>query len=138
MRSPSRGLHRLPQRELLHELKHYEGTPPGILDNEKLMAMLLPAIRADFSIVERYVYQAGPALPVPLTALAGKSDHFISAAQVAAWGPETMSTFDIRWFNGGHLFIRDEQQLVMETIRDALLSAAEPALAHSALSVEGA
>lgn len=53
-------------------------------------------------------------LPCGVSALGGEQDPRYRPDQLAAW--EALSApdrFDIRWFKGGHLFVRDEMPAVL-------------------------
>jgi medium-chain acyl-[acyl-carrier-protein] hydrolase len=114
--------------ELIQELESYCGTPAEILEHKELMALLLPMLRADFALVEDYVYRPSPPLACPIVALAGQQDE-ITADQIAAWAQETGGGFDEVWFEGDHFFLNSERDQVLQTIAARLtgLSAAAPA-----------
>lgn len=104
-RNPARGISNLPTDELIAVLRGYNRTPPEVLANAELMDMVLPAIRADFAMAEQYAYLPAPALRMPVTVLAGASDHAMSAAQAQGWAKETSAECRIRWYDGGHFFL---------------------------------
>jgi medium-chain acyl-[acyl-carrier-protein] hydrolase len=58
-RGTPRRLHQLPEDELIAELRTYQGTPAEVLAHRELMDLLLPVLRADFALVEHYVYRSG-------------------------------------------------------------------------------
>jgi surfactin synthase thioesterase subunit len=119
-RSEPKGLHRLPDGELIEAIKLYNGTPPEVLDNRELMELLLPLLRADFSLVDNYRYRHGLRLPMALTVLAGNQDDHIDPLQVDGWAKETNSTCDVHWIEGDHFFINTQRQAVHEVVRNAL------------------
>ena len=119
-RDPPKGLHKLSDDALIDTLKDYDGTPPEILANRELMALVLPTIRADFSLVENYVYRVSPPLSMPITVLAGKQDERTSLDQVEGWAKESVNTCDIQWFKGNHFFINTERDEVVQCVNDAL------------------
>ncbi len=121
--NPSKGLHRLPDVELIAALRDYNGTPPEILEHRELMELVLPAMRADFSLVETYRYLPLGVLNIPITAFAGRSDSYNSVEQVEAWGMETNAAFRIQWFDGDHFFINGEFSAVMANINMELATA---------------
>ncbi|HEX2093650.1 MAG TPA: thioesterase domain-containing protein, partial [Longimicrobiaceae bacterium] len=49
-------IHALPDVELIREIRRLNGTPEEILQNEELMTLLIPLLRADSAIHETYVY----------------------------------------------------------------------------------
>src|SRR5205823_631917 len=50
LRDPGRPLHRLPDAEFRQELRRLGGTPPAVLENDELMGLVLPLLRADFAL----------------------------------------------------------------------------------------
>jgi surfactin synthase thioesterase subunit len=125
-RCEPKGLHLLPDDELIDALKDYNGTPAEILDNRELMALLLPLLRADFGLVDTYRYRAGLRLQVPLTVLAGDQDDHIEPLQVDGWGKETAAGCQVHWFEGDHFFINAQRDAVQALVRGVL---AEPVCA---------
>lgn len=109
-------LHTLPDEALVGALKEYNGTPPEILENRELMALALPAIRADFALVETYRYRPGPPLNMPITVLAGKRDDHVLPQHLEGWRRETIDACRIQWFEGDHFFIHTERQAVLDCI----------------------
>jgi medium-chain acyl-[acyl-carrier-protein] hydrolase len=121
-RSPSKGYHRLDDDALLAVLQQYNGTPPDILAHRELMALLLPTIRADFALVEKYAYREEPLLNVPMTVLGGKVDAAIeSPQQIHGWLEETSAPGRVRWFKGDHFFIHSEQHAVLDCLVSELV-----------------
>ena len=46
--------HLWPDPEFIGELRRIGGTPPDLLENEELMDLMLPTLRADFALVDTY------------------------------------------------------------------------------------
>jgi len=120
-RGASKGLHRLPDDQLIDELKRYNGTPQEILDNGELMKLVLPTIRADFSLVEDYKYRAEEILSVPITVLAGTSEERDSLVQVTGWSDETSETCRVQWFDGDHFFVNSDRDNVLIFLNSSLM-----------------
>lgn len=112
--------HSLDDDGLMERLRYYKGTPPDILAHRELMALLLPAIRADFSLAENYQYHADDLLSLPLTVFAGRDDAFCSMDQVYGWQRETTGPCSVQWFDGDHFFIRSRQQEVIDCVNAQL------------------
>ena len=98
-------LSRLPDPQLLQELRRYQGTPEAVLQNAELMRLLLPVVRADFELLDTYAYSPEPALEIPICAFAALDDTEVRFADVAAWREQTVTTFGLRQYLGGHLFL---------------------------------
>ena len=119
-RSSGRRLHELDDRALIDALKEYNGTPQEVLENRELMELAIPTLRADFALAEKYKYQPGPALTIPITVLAGNRDDQIFAEQVQDWRKETTSTCSVKWFEGDHFFINSDRDNVVQFLNAKL------------------
>lgn len=120
LRGPSRGMHLLDDAALTAELENYNGTPPEVLAHRELMELVLPAIRADFALVERYQYAQAAPLQWPMAVFAGERDDFVSAAQVEGWRAETSGPFEIHSFPGDHFFLQGLRDEVLARLDEVL------------------
>lgn len=102
-------LHRLDDDELLARMAALNGTDARLLADEDLRAMLLPALRSDYRAIETYVHRGGAGLACSLTALGGDADPVTAVAEVEAWRPHTLGSFDLRIFPGGHFYLTENQ-----------------------------
>lgn len=99
-------VHGLPNEELLAALQdRYGGIPAVVRDNPELWDWLLPAIRADFQMIETYSYTEETPLDVPMLVLGGTEDGAVSAGQLLEWRQHTTKDCSVRQFPGGHFFI---------------------------------
>ena len=73
------------------------------------MELMLPLLRADFSVVETYVYHPGAPLDCPVTAFGGLRDSEVSRQQLEAWREQTAGEFALRMLPGDHFFLNDAQ-----------------------------
>lgn len=97
----------LPEPLFWEKLRGLNGTPAEVLEHPELRELMLPLLRADFSVVETYAYRPGPPLDCPLTAFGGVADAEVSRAQVEAWGEMTTGPFAARVVPGDHFFLND-------------------------------
>ncbi len=107
--------HLLPDEEFVQVLRDKEGTPQEILDNNELMQLLLPTIRADFQVAETYQYQPKKALHCPITVFAGLEEE-PSDEDFAAWKDETSKTATLKRLPGGHFFVYTEYKSIIKNI----------------------
>lgn len=98
-------IHTLPDTDFINELKHYKGTPESILNNAEMMALVLPIIRADFTVLETYQYQPSALLTCPITGFWGQQDTIVNEVQVAAWNIHTQD-FCLKAIDGDHFFLQ--------------------------------
>lgn len=98
-------IHALPESEILTELQRLKGTPTEVLRHPELMEILLPLLRADFTLVETYVYTPADPLECAISAFGGLQDDEVSRNQLSAWQDQTLGSFRLQMFAGDHFFL---------------------------------
>jgi medium-chain acyl-[acyl-carrier-protein] hydrolase len=109
----------LPRTELIGVLRGYGSAPEEFLGNDELLDLLLPMIRADFALIERYRYVPGPRLACPILGWCGDSDPDVTPAAMAGWKHETTGTYRLIRRTGGHFFLNDHHEHVAAAIHRA-------------------
>lgn len=102
-------IHGLEDARLVDALRRYQGTSAEVLANDELMKLLLPILRADFTIYETYAPRVEPPIDVPITVLGGLEDDHATQAQLDAWRAHTTKGFVRRMFPGGHFFVNTQR-----------------------------
>ncbi|BAP43366.1 thioesterase [Pseudomonas sp. StFLB209] len=105
--------------ELKTELRELNGTPQEVLDNDELMALTLPILRADFRLCGIYEYRQRPRLSCPVHVLGGKEDK-ATQEQLIAWQLESSANFSLEMLPGKHFFIREQEAKVLRILRSSL------------------
>jgi medium-chain acyl-[acyl-carrier-protein] hydrolase len=118
---PHPPVHHLPEAEFIQELRNLNGTPDQVLQNEELMQLILPLLRADFELCDTYTYTEEPPLPCPITAYGGLQDVEASRDQLAAWSEQTSQRFTIRMFPGDHFYLLNARASVLQTLAQDLM-----------------
>lgn len=113
-------VHKLPEQEFLDELKRLNGTPRTVLDSPELMSMMAPVLRADFELVETYVYLEEPPLDCPIMAFGGLSDPETTEEEAGAWRTQTKAMFSLKMFPGDHFFLNDVRPQVLRILSQRL------------------
>src|SRR5262249_55388812 len=103
----------LPESGFYEKLRLLNGTPTEVLEQPELMELVLPMLRADFSVVETYAYTTDAPLDCPVTAFGGLQDHRVERGMLEAWREQTTSTFTLRMLPGDHFFLNIEQTLLL-------------------------
>jgi medium-chain acyl-[acyl-carrier-protein] hydrolase len=98
----------LPEPEFIEKLRHLKGTPEAVLQNTELLHLLLPLLRADFALCETYSYTHEKPLECGLSAFGGLQDSDVSREALEAWRKQTSGQFKMRFFEGGHFFLHQE------------------------------
>ncbi len=107
----------LSDEAFIRRLQDYGGTPPEVLAHQELMALVLPALRADFRLVEEYRPGEIPPLPLPVTVFSGRQDADVPPAELPQWQALFTEPAEVQLFDGGHFFIQQNQK----DVADALL-----------------
>ncbi|TCS95751.1 thioesterase II family protein [Hazenella coriacea] len=113
--------HHLSDDELKKELIQMGGVQPDLFENEELYHLFAPIIRADLQAAETYDHTE-PRIPfdIDLVILNGLNDHLVKIETVEDWRDYTTTTCHIHHFNGGHFFIRECEQEVLQVVQEAL------------------
>jgi medium-chain acyl-[acyl-carrier-protein] hydrolase len=107
---------KLPDAEFIEELRRLQGTPDEVLAEPELMQLILPLLRADFEVVQTYVYHPGPPLPCPLTVYGGAEDWEEPPDYLNPWRQHTSDEFSAKIFDGGHFFLHTHQAELLQAL----------------------
>ena len=106
----------LPDPEFIEELKRLNGTPQEVFDNPELLHLMLPILRADFTLCQTYAYRSEPPLSCPISAFGGIQDDEVGRDGIAAWREQTSDSFSLRMLAGDHFFLHASQRLLLSFI----------------------
>jgi medium-chain acyl-[acyl-carrier-protein] hydrolase len=109
-------IHALPHDEFIAELRRYAGTPEEILQNAEIMELIMPLLRADFSIGETYAYRPEAPLALPITAYGGERDDDVPPEEIEAWREQTSAEFRRVMFPGDHFFITGNRAELLQDL----------------------
>ena len=113
------------ERAMLHELgdeafieavtRQYGGMPAEVLAHLELLALVMPALRADMTMIETYVSTTTDPLACPIVAYGGAQDQVVGVNTLLGWQRHTRAGFEYECFDGDHFYL--------QTRRDELLGA---------------
>jgi medium-chain acyl-[acyl-carrier-protein] hydrolase len=106
----------LPEPEFVEELRRLGGTPAEVLENEELLRLMLPLLRADFAVTQAYSYAEGPPLGCPLTAFGGLRDEEVKRESLAPWGEYTTAPFSLHMLPGDHFFLHSSGNALLRIV----------------------
>ncbi len=122
-RSPR--LSTLEDSRLIEDLARLKGTPAAVLQDQELLRIVLPYLRADYCASEAYEYRPRGRLQARLVALGGAEDPEVSRAELEQWKHHAKE-FSCRILPGDHFFLfRNDRE-----VRDALWSACTPTVSR--------
>ena len=102
--------------------RRYGGLPAEVLDHAEVMALLLPALRADITALETFHPGRRTPLPCPISAYGGLQDHLTPRAHLEAWRDETLAACHVKVFPGDHFYLEDHRALVLDDLSATLAS----------------
>ena len=106
---------------LVRDLVKKGGTEVAALLNDELRELVLPAVRADYQLVDRYDARASTAVvSAPLTAYYGLSDEDLHEHSVRAWSAFTRAGFSLRAMPGGHFYLSADTSGLVHDILNQL------------------
>ncbi|WP_184916510.1 thioesterase II family protein [Streptomyces luteogriseus] len=106
--------------ELIEKIKQLSGTAGELLSSPDFLPLFLPPVRADYRIVDNYVYRSAPRLDCPVTVLAGDKDPGVTVEGGRAWESETRAAFSFHLLAGGHFFLDDHLPYLADLIASVL------------------
>ena len=114
----------LPEDEFIRELRRLNGTPGEVLEHPELMHLVLPLLRADFSVCETYEYTAEPSFDFPITAFGGLQDDEAPRESLEAWAEHTLRSFKLHMLPGDHFFLNSARPLLLQALSRELFQIA--------------
>ncbi|XP_076461718.1 S-acyl fatty acid synthase thioesterase, medium chain-like [Babylonia areolata] len=108
-RRPKKDYKSMDEESLVKELKKLGCITSNVLENRELLAIYLPAFRADLTLVDQIVYdipcrlKATP-LPCPVTVLEALEDD---PFDIQGWKTMTTGEFRVKQVAGGHFYMKD-------------------------------
>jgi surfactin synthase thioesterase subunit len=109
---------------MIAELRRLNGTHSLFLEDDDLLSMILPVMRSDYKAVETYRHSPDsdrPELTCPITVLVGDNDPLTTLDEASAWSAHTQSTCDLQVFPGGHFYVNEHLNTIVNIVSDALL-----------------
>jgi surfactin synthase thioesterase subunit len=92
--------------ELWSSVRQLGGIEPEIADNDELVEMLLPALRADISAHESYLMRPDTIpLSCPVRCYYGIGDHLVDEAQLSGWAEISTGPFTLCSRKGAHFHL---------------------------------
>lgn len=109
--------HLLNDEDLIKELRLLGGIDDAVYDRPKLWPLILPPLRADLRLLDRYRPAEVLKLRAPIVAFGGEDDHTCTVEQLRAWNDATLHGTDVHLFPGGHHYLAENEVDVLAAIR---------------------
>lgn len=105
--------------QFITHMRTLGGLPPAVLDEPKLLRIILPMLRADIAAIDGYRHMERDPLTVPITMMFGSQETAL-VSSVRDWQQETSKPLHLQRFDGGHFFIHPKAEEMMQLIRRAI------------------
>jgi surfactin synthase thioesterase subunit len=102
---------RMPEPELIEWMKTLGSFPADTFDDPELLAMIIPALRADIEVSATYVDDDAP-VGCPIVAYCGRTDPLMPWEAMSAWIQRTPSFLGNSIYPGGHFYIDNHENRV--------------------------
>ncbi|KOV78034.1 thioesterase II family protein [Nocardia sp. NRRL S-836] len=119
-------VHQRDDQGLIAEMQALNGTGSALLQNEKILRMVLPAVRADYRAAETYRYAEGPDITSSISVVVGDDDPMVTLDEAHAWQRHTTGTTELHVLPGGHFYLADHWPRVAGLVRDKVRELRSP------------
>ncbi|WP_378733914.1 thioesterase II family protein [Nocardia brasiliensis] len=103
-------VHLRSEEGLLDELRSLGGATTALFDHPEIRELMLPMIRADYRLIERYQPGSVAPLHIPLSAVISDADPEITEDEARAWQDCTVADFDLHTMPGDHFHLVENQR----------------------------
>ncbi|KAA5830633.1 thioesterase [Saccharopolyspora hirsuta] len=110
----------LPDDEFLARVQEFAGYDHAALRFPEMRELILPTLRADVEMHENYEPSAQAPLPAPITSLRGRDDELVDTERAGEWSKATAREFDLVELPGGHMYLTDSVDRLLDLIRNAV------------------
>ncbi|GIJ08922.1 thioesterase II family protein [Micromonospora andamanensis] len=123
---PSPALHRIGNLHLdsddalWDELRRQDATSAETLAHPQLRALIMPALRSDYRLIETWQPALAPPLSCPVTALGGRDDPDVAPAELTDWARFTTGPYRRLVRPGGHFYLVEDLDAVVAALGHGL------------------
>ncbi|MFF0226406.1 thioesterase II family protein [Streptomyces sp. NPDC004629] len=116
-------MHKLGDGEFAAEVARDNESFADLLASPDLVEVLLPMIRDDYRLFERYQPSDPSVLHTRVLAAGGTEDPDVDHAGLTLWGELTGGGFEALSFPGGHFYLADDEPALVGSIAERLPAA---------------
>jgi medium-chain acyl-[acyl-carrier-protein] hydrolase len=110
----------LADSKFIDELRRLNGTPKEVFEHPELLPMILPLLRADFSVCQTYSYSHEAPLNCPITVMSGLEDKSLKVKMLESWSEQTTASCRVCFFPGNHFYLHETRPQVLSLITQSL------------------
>jgi len=102
-------------------LPHME-IPDALKKEAGFMNEWLHLFKADSALIQSYGYIEKPPLDCPVTSFGGTKDTLVTESELSQWRRLTANVFNMKLLRGGHMFVVENKNNLLDIIRNNLVS----------------
>ncbi|MCP9212500.1 thioesterase II family protein [Streptomyces sp. NEAU-Y11] len=114
------GTHLKGNDAFLQEMALLGGMGHQLLQDEEILDIILPPMRADYRLAETYCASSATQVSVPVHVHIGRADPKVNEPEAAEWKRSTTGEFTLETHEGGHFFFTDNGARLTAAINGAL------------------
>jgi surfactin synthase thioesterase subunit len=120
--TPRRGrlVHGAGDEEVKDRLRSLNGTPRELLEDDEFMKIMIPIVRADFSVLETHEHREEPPLELPISVFGGVLDHEVGLSALNGWVAQSAMPPRLRMLEGDHFFLHGAAEEIVAAIVEDL------------------
>lgn len=112
----------LPEQKFLDVLQDLNfDSSQALFEDEEMRQLMLPMVRADFELHNKYNFSQKPLLDIPITAIGGRVDPYVSSEHLLGWRKHTSAEFQLKMRPGDHYFIERQRSSLLHIVTEKLL-----------------
>lgn len=112
-----RSLLDLDDAEFISRISAFGGFQREVLESAELLELVMPTLRADFSVCDGYQYAPGAPLDCPIVAISGADDPEVPPPDMSPWQEHTRHPLQHVTLDAGHFFLKTHSDELMAVIR---------------------
>lgn len=106
--------------EIIADVIRFDASRAVVFADPGLREVVLPAVRADYRLVDDYPGGLRPPLDCPVYGYTGDDDSEVTPEQMRRWADLTHGSFRLRVLPGGHFYLRAEEAALLADLGDVL------------------
>lgn len=111
----------LDDEEFLVRVSEFAGYTHSALEDPLMRELLLPTLRADVEMHEKYKARTDTPLDMPILMVRGDDDELISAEQLSGWVRATRADARAHSLPGGHMYLTERPKELLALIEQRFL-----------------
>lgn len=113
----------LPKEEFLNRVNEFGGLSEEFLNNQQLLDVMIPVMRADEKLAEVYMFDKDNSKKIrfPISVYGGTEDR-VAESELLDWLEINQDDFELKMFPGGHFFLQDLEDEVLFSVIESITS----------------